>query len=101
MDRLPNRAGAQRGDKETKWKSEPVYEFSGLLSGGPDPRGERVYSVTEAVKETGLSEKLIRQEIEAGNIPVVDLPGKRRTWIRRQDLNSYIQLRVTRADVDD
>ncbi|MCA1728590.1 MAG: helix-turn-helix domain-containing protein [Actinobacteria bacterium] len=101
MDRLPNQSGELGGDKEKRWEPDPVYEFSGRLSGGPDPLGEKVYSVTQAVEETGLSEKLIRDEIAAGNIPVVDLPGKRRTWIRRQDLNSYIQMRVKRRVGDD
>ncbi len=88
-------------DEQEKWKSEPVYEFSTDLFGGPDPQGEKVYTISQAVDATGLSEKLIRQEIKAGAIPIVDLPGERRMMVRRQDLNGYIRVRVKRRVGDD
>ncbi len=86
---------------EKRWAAEPVYEFDDSLFGGPDPQGERVYTITQAVEATGLSEKLIRAEIKAGNIRVVRLPGERRTMVRRQDLNAYIRTRVARKVVDE
>jgi excisionase family DNA binding protein len=88
-------------DEKKKWKSEPVYEFSAALFGGPDPQGEKVYTIKEAAEATGLPEKLIRQEIEAGAIPIVDLPGERRMRVRRQDLNGYIRVLVKRKVEDD
>jgi excisionase family DNA binding protein len=84
-----------------RWRKEPVYDFGAELFGGPDPQGEKVYTIKEAAEATGLPEKLIRKEIEAGAIPVVDLPGARRTRIRRQDLNGYIRVRVKRRVGDD
>ncbi len=59
-----------------------------------DPQGERVYTVKQAAQATGLPEKLIREEIKAGVLPVVGLPGDRRTMLRRQDLNDYIRQRT-------
>ncbi len=88
-------------DEQKKWKSEPVYEFSADLFFGPDPQGEKVYTISQAIDATGLPEKLIRREIKAGAISVVDLPGERRTMIRRQDLNGYIRVRVKRMVADD
>lgn len=87
--------------REKKWRSEPVYDFSADLFGGPDPQGEKVYTITRAVEATELPEKLIRAEIEAGAIPIVDLPGERRMMIRRQDLNAYIRMRVIRRADDE
>ncbi len=86
--------------KQKRWESDPVYNSGTPLFGGPDPQGERVYPIKQAVKATGLPEKVIRQEIEAGNIPIVALPGERRTMVRRQDLNAYIRARVKRRVVD-
>ncbi len=86
---------------EKSWAAEPVYEFDDPMYVGPDPQGERVYTVTQAAEATGLSEKLVRTEIEAGNIRVVRLPGERRTMVRRQDLNAYIRTRVVRRVVDE
>ncbi len=83
-------------DEQKKWKREPVYEPSADLFSGPDPQGEKVYTVKQAAEATGLSEKLLRDEIKAGAIPVVDLPGERRMMVRRQDLNGYIRSRVKR-----
>ncbi len=82
-------------DEQSGWRFEPAVP--GLRGEDPrDPQGERVYTVKQASKATGLSEKLIRQEIEAGALPIVGLPGERRTMLRRQDLNIYIQQRVKR-----
>ncbi len=78
-----------------------MYDLRAELFGGPDPQGEKVYAIREAAEVTGLPEKLIRDEIEAGAIPVVDLPGVRRTMVRRQDLNDYIRMRVKRRVGDD
>lgn len=88
-------------DKQERWKSEPVYEFSADLFGGPDPQGEKVYTISQAAEATGLSEKLIRDEIKADAIPIVGLPGERRTMVRRQDLNGYIRMRVIRRANDE
>lgn len=78
-----------------------MYEFSADLFGGPDPQGEKVYTISQAAEATGLSEKLIRDEIKAGAIPIVGLPGERRTMVRRQDLNGYIRMRVIRRANDE
>lgn len=89
-------SGAQK-----RWERDPVYNSDASLFGGPDPQGERVYPIKQAAKTTGLPEKVIRAEIEAGNIPVVGLPGERRTMVRRQDLNAYIRARVQRRVWDE
>ncbi len=34
---------------EKRWAAEPVYEFDDPMYGGPDPQGERVYTITQAV----------------------------------------------------
>lgn len=81
-------------NEQRKKRAEPVYRFSAELFFGPNPQGEKVYTIQQATDATGLSKKLIRQEIEAGAISVVDLPGQRRTMIRRQDLNGYIRTRA-------
>ena len=85
-------------DKGKRLEREPF--FIGATRNA-DPQGEKVYTVSGAAKATGLSQKLIRQEIEAGNLPIVDLPGERRTMLRRQDLNVYIQSRVARKVADE
>lgn len=83
-------------DEQKRWRKEPVYDFGPELSGGPDPQGEKVYTIKQATEATGLSEKLIRSEIGKGEIPIVGLPGERRQMVRRQDLNGYIRVRVKR-----
>lgn len=88
-------------NKKKKWKPEPIDPLDHPLFSGADPQGEKVYTISDAAARTGLSVKLIRQEIEAGEIPVVDLPGDRRMMVRRQDLNSYIQLRIKRKVEDE
>lgn len=88
-------------DKQKRWEHDPVHDSGTPLIGGPDPQGERVYPIKQAVKATGLPEKVIRQEIEAGNIPIVALPGERRTMVRRQDLNAYIRARVKKKAADE
>ena len=50
--------------KQKRWEPEPVHNYGAPLFGGPDPHGERVYPIKQAVKATGLPEKVIRQEIE-------------------------------------
>ncbi|MDP8951140.1 MAG: helix-turn-helix domain-containing protein [Actinomycetota bacterium] len=96
-----NSRGSSEGPEREEWAWDPAYQFDDPMYGGPDPRGERVYTIRQAAEATGLSEKLIREEIEAGNIPVVDLPGERRTMVRRQDLDAYIRTRRKRKVVDE
>ncbi len=96
-----NPQGSNKGRGREEWEWDPVYELDDPTYGGPDPRGEKVYGIKEAAKATGLSEKLIRAEIEAGNIRVVDLPGERRTMVRRQDLNVYIRRRTKKRVADE
>jgi excisionase family DNA binding protein len=79
---------------EDEWEEAAVYSFSALDE--VDPRGEKVYSVSEAAKQSGLSEKLLRKEIEDGKMPIIRVPGERRTMVRRQDLDNYIRIRRKR-----
>ncbi len=76
---------------EDEWEKYPAYPLSAKPFGGVDPQGERVYAIKEAVEASGLSEKLIRRLINEGVLPIVELPGERRTMVRRYDLDTYIQ----------
>ncbi|MDP9476904.1 MAG: helix-turn-helix domain-containing protein [Actinomycetota bacterium] len=79
-------------DKQKRGRVERYPFFPGLTRDA-DPQGERVYTVAQAAKATGLPKTLIREEIDAGNIPIVELPRVRGLMIRRQALNTYIQSR--------
>jgi excisionase family DNA binding protein len=45
----------------------------------------------QAERETGLTYTLIRDLHRRGHLPVVKLPGTRRWWIRRTDLDALIE----------
>lgn len=88
-------------DKDKKWEPDPLSPFEHPMFSGADPQGERVYTITQAVNQTGLSKNLIRQEIDSGEIPIIDLPGERRTMVRRHDLDLYIRARRVRRVKDE
>ena len=88
-------------NKDKKWSPEPISPLDHPLLSGADPQGEKVYTIAQAANVTGLKEKLIRQEIESGEIPIVELPGERRMMVRRHDLNLYIRARIVRRVEDE
>jgi excisionase family DNA binding protein len=50
----------------------------------------RVVSLRDAERETGIPKDTLRKMIDAGTLPVVEIPGVRRVWLDRDLLNAAI-----------
>lgn len=56
----------------------------------PRPKA-RLLSLRDAESESGLPKDSLRKLIAEGKLAVVELPGIRRVWIDREDLNALIE----------
>ena len=52
--------------------------------------GSRLISLRDAEEKSGIPKDSLRRLIADGNLPTVELPGVRRVWIDRQDLEDLI-----------
>jgi hypothetical protein len=76
-----NAAGRRHGGTAAK----------GVRSAAARDRGGRLLSTPAAESHSGLPASLLRRLVVAGKLRVVCIPGSKRFWFRREDLDAAIE----------
>ena len=66
-------------------------------SPGRVPVSSRLLTLQRASAESGIPTTTLRDLHFRGHLPIVRLPGCRRGWVRREDLERLIERSVERA----
>jgi hypothetical protein len=79
------------------WRDGSVLNAAMLVAGMAVSTSSRLLTLQRASQESGIPTTTLRDLHFRGHLPIVRLPGCRRWWVRREDLQRLIEGSVEHA----